>query len=168
MDTGRFIRTMLGPHHAEYSQLGDVGRTAHDVDDLLVFFRAEAVLLDDFGRDNCLVHLLTISAAKRNRDSIALDECCRLTWVTGGVAILNEFNSASVGSNFAALRLCEKTMVEDCRRGCSRKDAKSQRNPKSASEIPNRDVTALRARPSRPILLSQGRKHQGLAAQPVA
>src|SRR5208282_3182322 len=52
MHAGRFIGAMLAPHHAENSQFGDGRLTpAEKLLDLLVFFRREAVLADNFWGD---------------------------------------------------------------------------------------------------------------------
>src|SRR5579864_2897294 len=52
MHARRFVGAVLAPHHAENAQLGDGGLTsAEKFFDLLVFFRREAVLADDFWSD---------------------------------------------------------------------------------------------------------------------
>jgi hypothetical protein len=46
-----FVGAMLGPHHREDAEFGQIRRSPHRVEDALIFFGGKAVLGDDFGRD---------------------------------------------------------------------------------------------------------------------
>src|ERR1700679_2432903 len=53
MDARRFVGTMLAPHHAENTKLGNGGlASAEKLFDLLVFFGREAMFADDFWSDS--------------------------------------------------------------------------------------------------------------------
>ena len=47
---------MLGPHHREDAELGEVGLAAQGVEDALIFLGGKAVLGDDFGGDRGFGH----------------------------------------------------------------------------------------------------------------
>src|ERR1700685_126352 len=52
MHAGRFVRAVFAPHHAEDAQLSDGGlASAEKLFNLFVFFRREAVFVDDFWSD---------------------------------------------------------------------------------------------------------------------
>ena len=58
------VRTMFGPHDRKNAEFDQVRLTAERLENLLIFFRGEAVLLDNFGGDRigCLGHSGAFSA----------------------------------------------------------------------------------------------------------
>jgi hypothetical protein len=52
VDARGFVAAMLGPHHAEDAELGQIRLTAHRVQDALIFLGGQAVLGDDLGGDS--------------------------------------------------------------------------------------------------------------------
>jgi hypothetical protein len=51
MDTRGFVRTMLGPHHREDAQLGQIGLATERMEHAIIFFGGQPVLGDDLGGD---------------------------------------------------------------------------------------------------------------------
>ena len=51
VDARALVGAMLGPHHREDAELGQVRLAPERVQDALIFLGAEAVLGDDLGRD---------------------------------------------------------------------------------------------------------------------
>ena len=51
MDARALVAAMLGPHDRENAEFDEVGLAAEGVEDAVIFFRSEAMLGDDFGRN---------------------------------------------------------------------------------------------------------------------
>ncbi len=58
MGAARFVRAMLGPHHREDAELGEIGLAAHRDEHALIFFGGQPVLGDDLGGD--LAHAVSL------------------------------------------------------------------------------------------------------------